>query len=127
MAEPQGRSRKDVEAQIIAKAWSDEAFMEELRTNPRAAIEKELGMELPEDAKVEVHVESAEDKTFHLVIPSKPTSDELSDEQLEAAAGGVVPICIPERTRSGIIGCEPPVGDKPCGQEGIICVPAVLG
>lgn len=88
MAEQERRSRNDVEAQIVAKAWSDEAFAQELRANPKAAIEKELGGALQDDLEVQVHFESAEDNTFHLVIPAKPSQAELSAEELEHVAGG---------------------------------------
>jgi len=83
----EGRSRRDMEAQIIAKAWSDEAFMEELRCDPRAAISKELGTDLPDGLKVVVRQETREDPTWNIVIPVKP-SGELSDDELAAAAGG---------------------------------------
>lgn len=84
----QGRgSRRDMEAQIVAKAWSDEAFMEELRCDAKAAISKELGAELPEGLKVVVHEYTDEGPTWHVVIPAKP-SEELSDDELAAAAGG---------------------------------------
>ena len=82
------RSRRDVEAQLIAKAWADEAFVEELRTDPRAAVEKELGVPLPEGVTVEVHEEKPEHRVLHLVIPPKPV--ELSEEELDAVAGGSV-------------------------------------
>ena len=84
------RSRKDEEAQIIAKAWADETFMAELRSDPKAAIAKELKTELPDDLRVVVHEECREEPTWHLVIPAAP-SDELGDEELEAAAGGSGP------------------------------------
>jgi len=90
MAEQQDqerRSRQDVEAQIIAKAWADEAFMEKLRTDPKAAISAELAVELPDDLTVVVHEESRDEPTWHLVVPPAP-SGELSNEDLDAAAGG---------------------------------------
>ena len=82
------RSRQDMEAQLIAKAWADEAFMEELRTDPRAAVAKELGVTLPEGVTVEVHEEKPEHQVLHLVIPPKPGLGELADEELDAVAGG---------------------------------------
>lgn len=81
------RSRQEMEAQIIAKAWADEAFMKELRSDPKDAIAKELGTELPPNLRVVIHEESRDDPTWHLVVPPAP-SDELSDEELAAAAGG---------------------------------------
>ena len=83
------RSRKDVEAQIIAKAWADEAFMEKLRTDPKATISAELGRELPDSLSVVIHQETRDDPTWHLVVPPAP-SDELDDEAMDAVAGGDV-------------------------------------
>ncbi len=85
--EQQPRSRRDVEAQIIARAWDDESFAAELRANPREAIANLLGRELPNDLTIVIHEETLEDKTWHLAIPPKPV-DELSDDELDAAAGG---------------------------------------
>ena len=71
-------------AKIIAKAWRDPAFKAQLITNPAAALKAE-GMDVP--AGVTVSVVENTDKQFHLVLPPVPT-DELSDEALDAVAGG---------------------------------------
>ena len=71
-------------AKIIAKAWRDPAFKAELIANPAAALKAE-GIHVP--AGMAVTVLENTDKQFHLVLPSVPT-DELSDEALEAVAGG---------------------------------------
>ena len=69
---------------IIAKAWRDPAFKAELIANPAAALQAE-GIEVPEGMTVTV-VENT-DKQFHLVLPPVH-SDELSEDDLEAVAGG---------------------------------------
>ena len=69
---------------IIAKAWRDPAFKAELIANPAAALKAE-GIDVPAGMKVTV-VENT-DKLFHLVLPPAPT-DELSDKELDAVAGG---------------------------------------
>ena len=69
---------------IIAKAWRDPVFKAELIANPAAALEAE-GIDVP--AGVTVTVLENTDKLFHLVLPPVP-SDELSDEALDAMAGG---------------------------------------
>jgi hypothetical protein len=69
---------------IIAKAWRDPAFKAELIANPVAALKAE-GIDIP--AGMTVTVVENTDKQFHLVLPPVP-SDELSDESLEAVAGG---------------------------------------
>jgi hypothetical protein len=84
----------DFEAKLVAKAWKDEAFAQELRTDPKAAVERELatvrpGAKLPEGVDVKVVEETP--TTLYLVVPPGPRraeSGELSDEELERAAGG---------------------------------------
>ena len=78
MAEEQGNPY----GQLIAKAWSDEAF----KTRLKAAM-KEVGMDAPEGVEIEV-IESTHEKAY-LVIPPKPVG-ELSDEDLDKVAGGLV-------------------------------------
>jgi hypothetical protein len=69
--------------QLIARAWADDAFLNRLKNDPKAAM-KELGL-TPPDGEVRVVVGTA-DKTY-LVIPPKPAG-ELSDRTLDAVAGG---------------------------------------
>jgi len=69
---------------IIAMAWRDPAFKAELIANPAAALKAE-GINVP--AGMTVTVVENTDKQFHLVLPPVLT-DELSDEALEAVAGG---------------------------------------
>jgi hypothetical protein len=84
----------DFQAKLVAKAWKDEAFAQELRTNPKAAVERELarlrpGATLPENIQVQVVEETP--TTLYLVVPPgprRPETGELSDEDLERAAGG---------------------------------------
>jgi hypothetical protein len=70
---------------IIAKAWRDPAFKAALIANPAAALAAE-GIDVP--AGMVVTVLENTDKQFHLVLPPVPT-DELADEQLGSAAGGM--------------------------------------
>ena len=70
--------------QIIAKAWSDPDFKQALIENPKATL-AEQGIELPEDKTIKVHEDNAD--VLHLVIPTRP--EELSDNQLENASGGL--------------------------------------
>jgi len=69
---------------IVAKAWRDPAVKAELIANPAAALKAE-GIDVP--AGMTVTVVEDTDKQFHLVLPPVPT-DELSDEALDAVAGG---------------------------------------
>lgn len=86
MADEAASPRREMEARIIARAWKDEAFAQELRSNPKAAIEKEVG-KLPDAIQIQVVEESP--TNLYLVLPAKPSSKmELSDAELDSVAGG---------------------------------------
>jgi hypothetical protein len=86
----QAQTRKDIEARIVAKAWKDEAYKQELLTNPKAAIEREFGVKFPAEVSVQVLEENS--TSFHFVLPISPVAiaGDLSEEQLEAIAGGQI-------------------------------------
>ncbi len=69
---------------IIAKAWADEAYKLRLITHP-ADILKEEGLPVPEGITVKV-VENTP-TLFHVILPQNPDG-ELTDAQLDGAAGG---------------------------------------
>jgi hypothetical protein len=76
---------------VVAKAWEDEAFKQRLMASP-AAVLKEYGMEVLAGVEVRV-VEGLGDpevgaNMIVLPLPPRPSSDELSTEELEQAAGG---------------------------------------
>ena len=71
------------------KARHDEAFRAELLANPRAAVEKLFGTELPPQIKIQA-IEEAPD-TYIIGVPATIAVGEfgeLSDSDLEAVAGG---------------------------------------
>jgi hypothetical protein len=84
------RTRQDIEAHIIAQAWKDEAYKKELLSNSKAVIEREFGVQLP--AQVNVRVMQEDSTNLYFVLSARPdlSNAELSEEQLEAVAGGVV-------------------------------------
>jgi hypothetical protein len=91
---PMDQAPIDIEQLIINKAMEDEAFKQELFSNPKAAITKELNVELPDEVEIEV-VQQTPQKLY-LVMPlnveqQEILKDELSEEQLEAVAGGATP------------------------------------
>jgi hypothetical protein len=83
----QAQTRQDIEARIIAKAWKDEAYKQELLINPKVVIEREFGVKFP--AGVNVQILSENPTSLYFVLPISPVAtEELSEEQLEAIAGG---------------------------------------
>jgi hypothetical protein len=86
MAGQAPRTRRDMEADIIARALKDEGFARALRADPKAVIEREVGT-LP--AGIEVKVVEETPDTLYLVLPAHPSPGrQLSDEELERVAGG---------------------------------------
>ena len=69
---------------ILSRAAADGDFRARLIADPRAVISDETGVAIPEGFDVAVHEDSA--TTAHLVLPPSP---ELTDAELEMAAGGL--------------------------------------
>ena len=72
---------------VVAKTWSDPAFKARLTADPRRVL-AEHGVSIPEG--VEVKIVENTDTLVHVALPPKPSGD-LSDEQLDQAAGGTMP------------------------------------
>ena len=81
---PVAPSRQDFEREVIARAGSDPAFRAGLLADPRAAIKMAYGVDLPPSLELRVVEETP--TVFYLVLPLH--SEELTDEQLAAVAGG---------------------------------------
>lgn len=84
--------RKQLEEQLIAKATKDENFRKLLLENPRAAIENETGIKMPDTLNLKVVEEDT--ATFYLILPpviNPETEDELSEAELEMVSGGYEP------------------------------------
>jgi hypothetical protein len=71
---------------VVARAWSDPAFKAKLLADPHAALAM---VGVPLAAGKTVRVVEDTDQIFHLVLPPRPAG-ELSDAELEYAAGGIV-------------------------------------
>ena len=75
---------------LIQRSLEDRDFRQRLLEDPRSVVEEELGTRLPEGVRVRAVEETEE--TIYLVLPSAAASPgeggELSDETLEAVAGG---------------------------------------
>jgi hypothetical protein len=80
-------TRKDIEAKIVALAWTDDDFRRKFVADPKGQFEERLGTKLPDSLTMMAHEE--DENTLHFVIPKKPNPmSELSDEELEKVAGG---------------------------------------
>ena len=82
---------KRIYGRVVAKAWADDGFKQRLMADP-AAVLKEYGMEVLPGVEVEVVEGRGEPEIgpnrMVLQIPPRPSSDELSLEEMEQAAGG---------------------------------------
>jgi hypothetical protein len=85
-----GLSRAEFERRLIQRSMEEEDFRQRLLDDPKGTLEQELGRRLPEAVRVMAVQETAD--TIYLVLPfSSPVGaegGELSDEALEAVAGG---------------------------------------
>jgi hypothetical protein len=84
-------NRFEFEQKLIQRAWEDQNFKQELLSNPKAVYARESGGEIPTNIEIEVIQETA--NKVYLVLPNNPASaitneGELSEEALEAVAGG---------------------------------------
>ncbi len=79
-------SRKELEAQLIARAWQDGEFKQRLIADPNGTIAEATGRPIPPGVEIRVMEETP--TTLYLVLPQNAA--ELSDEQLDAAAGGLL-------------------------------------
>ena len=79
--------RKQIESHLLKKAGEDPAFRQTLISNPRQALEQEIGLQLPANFDLRVVEESA--NNLYLVLPAE--HGELSDLELASVAGGFFP------------------------------------
>lgn len=73
--------------QVIAKAWQDNAFKEQLKENPVAVL-RDQGIDIPPGIQLRVLEDS--ESVVHLTLPTRPPEQELSDEDLDKVAGGAL-------------------------------------
>ena len=84
MTEALAAKRTELEARLIARAWQDEAFKQQLLADPRAAIAAETGRAVQDGIQIRVVEETA--SVRYLVLPRN--TNQISDEELDLPAGG---------------------------------------
>ena len=77
-------TRTEMEATLVAKAWQDDSFRQELLSNPRSVLEREFSQTVLESTNLQVIEESND--TYYIVTPKKPNIEELSKEELESVS-----------------------------------------
>ena len=78
--------QRNAMAELFAACWKDEALKARFMSDPKAVL-AEHGIDVPDNMNVNV-VENS-DNTVHITMPKAPDgSTELSDEELDHAAGG---------------------------------------
>jgi len=85
------QNRQDAEIQIVAHALKDESFKQQLLSSPdfaTAEVEKLLGQKSQSGFKVQVLQETAD--TAYILLPYVPSTEGMTDEQLDAVASGTV-------------------------------------
>ena len=98
-----GGGRAEIERRLVETSLQDESLRQRLLADPRGALEEALGTQLPADVEVRAVEETAE--TIYLVLPSTSAvgeGGELSDQELEAVAGGWEPnTCMSTESTAG--------------------------
>lgn len=86
----QSSSPEELKNRIITKAQADATYKQRLLSNAKAVFEEEIGEKLPADLEIQVLQQSM--KKIYLMLPVEldelVRSQILSEEQLEAVAGG---------------------------------------
>ncbi|HEX7550864.1 MAG TPA: NHLP leader peptide family RiPP precursor [Candidatus Methylomirabilis sp.] len=71
--------------EIVSKCWKDAAFKKRFMSDPSSVL-REHKIEVP--AGVQLKVVENTDKVTYFTLPAAPSAADLSDSQLEKAAGG---------------------------------------
>lgn len=76
--------RVAMEAQVIKKSLKDPAFRKSLIEDPKGTLEKEYGIKLPADLKINVYPEAK--NTINLVLPAVQDADaDLTDGHISGS------------------------------------------
>ena len=116
--------RREIEAEIVKRAWADESFRRDLLQDPKQVLEAEVarvveGFRFPDEMQVEIIEETAE--KIVLVLPVNPVSAavKMKDEDLAQVSGGAG---APESMMFGVL--DSPVVSKGMNGFGITVGPS---
>jgi hypothetical protein len=107
--EPKHMDYQTLQQQALARALKNPAFRQAFVSNPKAALEREFNIQVPNDVTIRVLEDTPSIHT--IVLPAQEASvQELSDAELEAVAGGQLPstesfACAPDPTSKSCQGC----------------------
>ncbi len=88
MQPPRESERRALDS-IVARATIDRAFRQKLLADPRRAIRDELGLTIPSHFRIKF-MERGPELDALVVLPEfREGAEELSEDDLEAVAGGV--------------------------------------
>ena len=83
-------THEQIQAAIAKVVWKNENLRSEFVKDPKAAIEKNLGIKFADGINVKC-VDATDPKTVYYILPHHPSKSlgvEFTDEQLDAVAGG---------------------------------------
>ena len=78
------KSAEEMRVHLTQKAVEDLDFRSQLVSDPKGTINKEFGIEIPDNIQIQVH--ESDMRTIHLALPP---GSELDEEQLEAISSGL--------------------------------------
>lgn len=78
------QTAEQIRAHLTERAATDSAFRAQLVSDPKAVMNEEFGIAVPDN--IEVVVLESDMRTVYLALPPDPTLDE---EQLEAISAGL--------------------------------------
>lgn len=83
--QPAGLSDKEIIEAVLERAATDNTFRDRTLFDPKDAIEEVSGQPVPE--RVNITFIDAQEYDFAFILPD-PVEDELSEDHLNAVAGG---------------------------------------
>lgn len=88
MVESAVQTANEMQSQLIARASEDAAFRAQLIADPKATVQQEFGVEMPDYINIQVHQSELND--VHLVLPPDLEAGmELDEDLLEAISAGL--------------------------------------